>query len=87
MRKEATRQKLLDKGRNNIISKKVKSTTTKSSAINLSNTFPNSYTFTNNSKTEHKDSGENKGCLWLIIAGLLIQALFSYLSVEMWFPF
>ena len=87
MRKEATRQKLLDKGCNNIISKKVKSTTTKSSTINTSNISPNSYTFTNNSITEHKDSGENKGCLWLIIIAGLLGALFSYLSGEMWFPF
>ena len=53
MRKEATRQKLLDK----------------------------------NSKTEDKDGGENKGCLWLIIIACFIGALFSYLSGEMWFPF
>ena len=87
MRKEATRQKLLDKGRNNIISKKVKSTTTKSSTINPSNTSPNSYTFTNNSKTKDRDDGNNKGCLWLIIIAGLLGALFSYLSGEMWFPF
>lgn len=88
MRKKATRQKLLDKGGNNIISKKVKSTTTKSSTINTSNiSTNNSYTFTDNSKTKQKESGENKGCLWLIIIVCALGALFSYLSGEMWFSF
>lgn len=87
MRKEATRQKLLDKGSNTTNSKKIKSTTTKLPKINPLTTSPNSNTCTNNSKTEHNENGENKGCLWFIIIACALGALFSYLSGEMWFPF
>lgn len=88
LRKEATRQKLIDKGSNTITSKINKSTATKLQTINPSNTSPNPYTYTNDSKAEeHEGKVGNKGCLWIIIIVGLLGALFSYLSGEMWFPF